>query len=144
MDDRNQLAGSGLNHRPKIHTMRRLLTLLMLMLLSLPFSAGAVADGVEQPAALEASHAPHHPPHHALALDAIGAEAEAASGVDLDCSTCHANCAAAVSVMAWHGFDRDGMGLLEPSARHPFAIWHERPYRPKWTASMGSGRSVFA
>ncbi|MFP8833958.1 hypothetical protein ACLIJR_06780 [Hydrogenophaga sp. XSHU_21] len=120
--------------------MRRILTLLMLVLLSLPFSAGAAADGFGQPAALQASHAPHHPPHHGLASDDIGAQADPASGIDLDCSACHANCAADLSATAWHGFDHDEIGLLEPSARFVFAMWHERPYRPKWSAPVGSGR----
>jgi len=144
MDDRNLLARSGLNHRPKLRVMFRLLTLLMLMLLSLPFSAGVAANGFGQPVAPQASHAPHHPPHHALAPDVVGAQADATSGIDLDCGTCHANCAAALSATAWHVVDRDDIGLLEPSARVALAVWHERPYRPKWSAPMGSGRPATA
>jgi hypothetical protein len=121
--------------------MRRLLTLLLLTLLTLPFSTVALADVVERQEVFQSSD---HLSHHSLGSDSLSAQVDDRSGIDLDCSTCHVNCAAAVLGMSFHVFDREGKELLEFLGRHPLDLWHERPYRPKWPVLMGSGRPASA
>lgn len=117
--------------------MRRLLTLLLLTLLTLPFSTAALADGYGYQGTLQSSD---HLFHHPLDSESFSVQVEDGSGIDVDCSTCHVNCAAAVAGMSLHVFDREGMELLEFSGGHVLDQWHERPYRPKWPVLMGSGR----
>lgn len=124
--------------------MRRLLTLLLLTLLALPFSAVAMADGFGHPVVGQALPPSHHAPHHLLAPEGTGSQAEVASGIDMDCSTCHVSCAAALPASALHAIACTGMAFFQFSARQVFSLWHERPYRPKWSAPMGSGWPISA
>lgn len=124
--------------------MRGLLLLLILTLLPLQFSAAAVAGCCEHVAAVQVTHDQHHPPLHGAATDLSGTKLGGSAAFDLDCGTCHANCAAAVTTTALPDFSRAGADRMEPAAGHPSPTWPERPYRPQWPTPIGSGWSASA
>lgn len=124
--------------------MRALLLMLMFTLLPLQFSAAAMAGCCERVATVQAPHGEHHQPAHVAAHEGVSTLAGGAPAFDLDCGTCHANCAAAVTTAVLPEFDRAGTDRLEPPAGHLLPSWPERPYRPQWPTPIGSGWPVSA
>jgi cytochrome c5 len=124
--------------------MRFLLLLLTLTLLPLQFSAAAEVGCCEQVATAQVTHDQHHRPTHVDAADNTGMQVGGSAVFDLDCGTCHANCAVAVTTTALPEFARAGADRIAPSAGHPLPMWPERPYRPQWTTPIGSGWAACA
>jgi hypothetical protein len=113
--------------------MRTLLVLLMLTLLPLQFSAAAVVACCGH---VEAAQATHHRTAHGWGADDAVTDG---SSFDLDCGTCHSNCAAALSTTTATQAEPAG---IEPAAQLAESLlppWHARPYRPQWLAPKGSG-----
>jgi len=121
-----------------------LLLLLMLTLLPPPFSEVAVVNCCEPVAEVQVLHDQHHQPNHVTENDGTGGQPGVAPAFDLDCGTCHANCAAAMTTAVLPEFDRAGLDRLEPPSGHRLPTWPERPYRPQWSSPIGSGWSAFA
>lgn len=124
--------------------MRALLLLLMLTLLPLPFSAAGEIGCCKQGPVVQVQHDRHHQPAHLTTEDGARAQLDGAAAFDLDCGTCHSNCAATVTTAVLPEFDRAGVARLEPSSGQRLPTWPERPYRPQWTTPITSGWSASA
>jgi hypothetical protein len=124
--------------------MRAFLVMLMLTLLPLQFSVAVAVTCCEHVAATSEAHAKHHQPGHSLVIDVADALVPVDGGFDLDCGTCHANCAAAMLVPAVLMMARADAVRVEQITAHNMPAWHARPYRPKWSFPMVSGRRAFA
>ena len=124
--------------------MRLFLALLMLTLLPLQFSAAADADCCGHGAAFEQSPTNHHQPIHQPVISGADDTGPDVLGFDLDCGTCHANCAAAVMATTETVVDPAGIGRGAHLVELVLPPWHEQPYRPQWSAPQGSGMNVFA
>lgn len=121
--------------------------MLMLTLLPLQLSAAEVGTCCGHVKAMQALQSTYHRPAHGLsAVAQAGVDVAITNGssFDLDCGTCHANCAAAVFTTTATMADPAGM---EPSALFVESLlssWHEQPYRPQWSAPTGSGWNAVA
>ena len=124
--------------------MRAFLVLLMITLLPLQFSAAAVVACCGHAATMQGPQATHHQPGQWQAVEGVEDAAAGDSTLDLECGTCHANCAAAVSVTTAPAADPAGMERVEHLVERFLPPWHERPYRPQWSAPQGSGLSAVA
>jgi hypothetical protein len=124
--------------------MRALLVMLMLTLLPLQFSVAAAGTCCEHVAATPEAHANHHQPGHPSVIDAADALVPGDVGFDLDCGTCHANCSAAILVPTVPVMARADTVRIERITAHNMPAWPARPYRPKWSFPMDSGRHAFA
>lgn len=124
--------------------MRAFLVMLMLTLLPLQFSVAAADICCEHVAATSEAHVNHHQPGHLSVIDAADALVPGAGSFDLDCGTCHANCSAAMLVPAVLMMARADTVRVEQITAHNMPAWHARPYRPKWSPPMVSGRHAFA
>jgi hypothetical protein len=124
--------------------MRVFLLLLMLALLPLQFSAAAVTECCGHVAKAQGPQAQHHQPTHLLPAQGTDNLTANALGFDLDCGTCHANCAAAVAVTAATMADSAGIERVEHLVELILPPWHERPYRPQWFAPKRSGLNLSA
>lgn len=122
--------------------MRLFLVLLMLTLLPLQFSAAAVTECCGHVGVSQGLQAKHHQPTHLS--PARGADDLASNGLgfDLDCGTCHGNCAAAVTATAAILADHAGIERVEHIVELFLPPWHERPYRPQWSAPTHSGLNL--
>ncbi|WP_337179489.1 hypothetical protein [Hydrogenophaga borbori] len=122
--------------------MRFLLALLMLTLLPLQFSAAATSSCCGHAGASQVLEPQRHQPHHVFA--AQGGHDVTPEGIDLDCGTCHVNCAAAVTATVETSVDAVGgvLGGYLVEANAP--PWHEQPDRPQWLTPRDSGLNVFA
>jgi hypothetical protein len=127
--------------------MRAFLVMLMFTLLPLQFSAAGVVACCGHLDTIQALQATHHQPAHGqAAVVRVGAEdvVTGGSSSNVDCGTCHSNCAAAVTMTT--------ATLAEPSGIDPAALlvesllssWHEQPYRPQWFTPSGSGWNAVA
>ena len=76
--------------------MRFFLILLMLAQLPLQFSTAAATECCGHVAVAQGLQAQHHQPTHLLQVQGTDDLTANGLGFDLDCGTCHANCAAAV------------------------------------------------
>jgi hypothetical protein len=122
--------------------MRRLLSILLLVLLPLQFSWAAVAPYCGHEAAPEVQHVGHHAhEHHAdvpavpVAQAEVGEQAAAEATpwmVDLDCAQCHANGAVASGtddgLRADHRSVHPSPQVALMVSGHP----QSRPDRPQW------------
>lgn len=124
--------------------MRAFLVLLIVTLLSLQFSAAAVADCCGHVAVTQGSRAQHHQPAGMVAGSSDDELSANRLGLDFDCGTCHANCAAAVTSTATPLDDPAGIERVEHLVELILPSWHERPYRPKWFAPRDSGLNACA
>ena len=116
----------------------------LLTLLPLQFSVAAAGTCCEHVAATPETHANHHQPGHPSVIDAADALVPGDVGFDLDCGTCHANCAAAMLVPVVPMMARADTVRIERITAHNMPAWPARPYRPKWSFPMDSGRHAFA
>ncbi|MBT9465250.1 MAG: hypothetical protein IV113_14570 [Hydrogenophaga sp.] len=117
--------------------MRAFLILLMLTLLPLQFSAAAECCG-HVPATQE-SQATHHQPGQGQAVEGVEDVVVGDSGFDLDCGTCHANCAVAVTATTASMAISAGAEPVEHLAERRLPPWYVQPYRPQWSTPTGSG-----
>lgn len=127
--------------------MRIFLLLLLFTLLPLQSPAAGtkaccghtqVADGLQNK---------HHQPVHGLAIAVAASSDDGAvfsSSFDLDCGTCHANCAAAVFTNSASFADPSGIEHFEHHEATHVPPWHARPYRPQWPTPIRSGFSTAA
>jgi hypothetical protein len=123
--------------------MRAFLVLLMLTFLPLQFSAAAAVEAYcGHVQSTQTTQVTHHQPGHGQAVEGLAEGIAGERGFDLDCGTCHANCAAAVSVTAAPVADPAGMERVEHLVERFLPPWHERPYRPQWSAPRVSGLSA--
>ncbi|MEY3519338.1 MAG: hypothetical protein RLZZ177_53 [Pseudomonadota bacterium] len=124
--------------------MRFFLVLLMLTLLPLQFSAATASVCCGHIAvAQEPESQQHKPIHQSLVPDAADLAFDVFA-FDLDCGSCHANCAAAVMASTETNLDPAGIERREYLAELILPPWHEQPYRPKWSTSAGSGWNAVA
>ena len=117
--------------------MRRLLSILLLVLLPLQFSWAAVASYCEHEAGPDAAHVGHHAHQHDDAhsgepgLDDNGGE-PSVKAIDLDCAQCHGQCAALPLAAAWTAVEAAAERFADianaPSDGQP----SPRPERPQW------------
>jgi cytochrome c5 len=128
----------------KIHLMRAFLVLLMLTLLPLQFSAAAAAACCGHVPATQGPQATHHQSSHGQAVEDVEGVVVGDSGFDLDCGTCHANCAAAVTVSTAFMPTSAVSEKFEHLVEHRLLPWHAQPYRPQWSAPTGSGWNAVA
>jgi NADH:ubiquinone oxidoreductase subunit E len=119
--------------------MRALLVILMFTLLPLQFSAAAVASCCEHVAATQGAQGGHHQVAHRVAMEETRDSTSSDIGFDLDCGTCHANCAAAVMATAATMADPSGIERVEHTVEGLLPPSHERPYRPQWSTPNTSG-----
>ncbi|MBT9465865.1 hypothetical protein [Hydrogenophaga sp.] len=124
--------------------MRVFLILLMLTLLPLQFSAAAATECCGHGAVAQGLQAQHHQPMHLLPVQETDDLTAKGQGFDLDCRTCHANCAAAVTATAATMADPAGIERVEHLVELILPPWHERPYRPQWSAPKRSGLNLSA
>lgn len=120
--------------------MRALLLLLMLTLLPLQFSAAAVVACGGHVKAAQGPQATHHRTVRGVGVEEAVTEG---SSIDLECGTCHSNCAAALTTTTATQAEPAG---IEPAAQLAESLmrpWHARPYRPQWFAPNGSGWNAF-
>jgi hypothetical protein len=128
----------------KIRRMRAFLILLMLTLLPLQFSAAAAAACCGHVPATQGPQATHHQPGHGQAVEDVEGVVVGDSGIDLDCGTCHANCAAAFTATTASMAISAGAEPVEQLAERRLPPWYEQPYRPQWSAPTGSGWNAVA
>ena len=126
----------------KILCMRVFLVVLMLALLPLQFSAAAVVECCDHLSVTQGLQTQHHQPAH-LSVGP-GTDERAGGEFDLDCGTCHANCAAAVTAIAAPTVVSAGIERVEHLAELILPPWYERPYRPQWLTPYGSGLNAYA
>ena len=119
--------------------MRAFLILLMLTLLPLQFSAAAAAACCGHVSATQGPQATHHQSSHGQAVEGVEDGVVGDSGFDLDCGTCHANCAATVTATTASMAITAGAEQVEHLAERRLPSWHEQPYRPQWSTPTGSG-----
>jgi hypothetical protein len=124
--------------------MRFFVVLVMFALLPLQFSAVAAADCCGHVALSKAPPTQHHQPFHLPVAQSEQDLANDTLGFDLDCGTCHANCAAALMATTETTAVRAAVEQGEHLARCILPPWHEQPYRPQWFTSQGSGLNAFA
>jgi hypothetical protein len=70
--------------------------------------------------------------------------AVSSSSFDLDCGTCHANCAAAVLTIAATFADPAGIERVEHLEETRVRPWHARPYRAQWLTPIRAALSTAA
>jgi hypothetical protein len=127
--------------------MRAFLVLLMFTLLPLQFSAAAVAACCGHMDTIQALRATHHQPAQGpAAVVNVGVEDAVTDGssFNVDCGTCHSNCAAAVTTTT---ATLPGPSGIDPAAllvESLLSSWHEQPYRPQWSTPSGSGWNAVA
>lgn len=124
--------------------MRAFLVMLMLTLLPLQFSAAAaVVECRDHLAVTQGSLVQHHQPAH---LSAASDEELTTKGLgfDLDCRTCHVNCAAVVAAAGAAMVDPAGIERAEHVVERLTPPWLEQPYRPRWLTPTGSGLNACA
>ncbi|WP_291215923.1 hypothetical protein [Hydrogenophaga sp.] len=120
--------------------MRAFLVLLMLTLLPLQFSAAAVVACCGHVEAVQGPKATHHRTDHGV----VDGDSVTDSGsFDLDCGTCHSNCAAALTTTTATQAEPVGIEPAAQLAERLLPPWHARPYRPQWLAPNGSGWNAF-
>jgi hypothetical protein len=124
--------------------MRVFLFLLMLALLPLQFSAAVATECCGHVAVAQGPQAQHHQGTHMLPVQDTDDQTANGLGFDFDCGTCHANCAAAVTATAASMADPAGIEQVEHLVDLILPPWHERPYRPKWSAPKSSGQILSA
>ncbi|QHE89171.1 hypothetical protein [Hydrogenophaga sp. BPS33] len=124
--------------------MRAFLVILMLTLLPLQFSAAAEAECCGHVAVAQGSQVQHRQPAHMLAGSGSEELATNGLGFDLDCGTCHTNCAAALTATSATTAVPVGIERVEHLVELILPPWHKRPYRPKWSAPRGSGLNALA
>ena len=124
--------------------MRAFLAVLLFALLPLQFSAAVAEACCGHVQAMPASQAMHHQPAHGLALASVDDPVSGSSSFDLDCGTCHTNCAAAVFGSSTTLADPAGIERVEHLAENFMPPWHARPYRPQWLTPFRSGWSTAA
>jgi hypothetical protein len=124
--------------------MRAFLVMLMLTLLPLQFSAAAAAECCGHVAVAQGSQVQHHQPAHISAGSDREELATNGLGVDLDCGTCHANCAAALPATSANMVDPSGIERVEHLVERFLPPWLERPYRPRWSTPNGSGLNAYS
>lgn len=124
--------------------MRAFLVMLMFTLLPLQFSAAMAAECCGHIAVAQESPVQHHQPAHTSA--GSGMEELATNGLDfdLDCGTCHANCAAALTATSATKAVPVGIERAEHLVERFLLPWIERPYRPRWPNPSGSGLNAYA
>ena len=122
--------------------MRFFLILLMLALPPLQFSAAAATECCGHVAVAQGLQAQHHQRMHLLPVQGTDDLTNNGLGFDLDCGTCHANCAAAVTATAATMADPAGIERVEHLVEHILPPWHGRPYRPQWSAPERSGLNL--
>lgn len=128
----------------KIRCMRAFLVMLMLTLLLLQFSAAAAVECCDHVAVTQGTQVQHHQPVHMSAGSGMEELATNGLGFDLDCGTCHANCAAALTATSATMGDPAGIERAEHLVERFLPPWLERPYRPRWSTPRGSGLSAYA
>lgn len=119
--------------------MRLLLVLLMLTLLPLQFSAAATDHCCGHLTQSQERQAQHHQSLHLPEVLGTSDLAPDTPVFDLDCGTCHANCAAAVTATIETHADPAGIERGEHRAQPNLPPLHEQPYRPQWPTPQGSG-----
>jgi hypothetical protein len=124
--------------------MQFLLALLMLTLLPLQFSAAATSSCCGHAEASQVLEPQRHQPHHVFAAQLARDVASEGAGIDLDCGTCHVNCAAAVTAMIETHIDTAAKVLSAYLVQGNAPPWHEQPDRPQWLTPRNSGLNVFA
>lgn len=124
--------------------MRLFLVILMLTLLPLQLSAAAAADCYGHLAVSQESPTHNPQPIHLLVIPGGDDLNSDVLGFDLDCATCHANCAATITTTAETTADPAGIERVELLVELVLPPWQEQPYRPQWSAPQGSGMNAFA
>lgn len=124
--------------------MRAFLVMLMFTLLPLQFSAAAAVECCGHVAVTQEAQLQHHQPTFMSAWSCTEDLATDDLGFDLDCGTCHANCAAAVTATTATMVDPAGIELAEHLVERFLPPWPERPYRPRWSTPRGSGLNAYA
>lgn len=76
--------------------MRRLFTILLLVLLPLQLSWASVAVYCQHETGSQAQHFGHHDHHHQASLGQDDTDAKLLGGIDNDCGGCHAGCFVAI------------------------------------------------
>lgn len=131
----------------KIPAMRVFLVLLMLTLLPWPFSVAAAVDCCDHIVVTQRPSAQHHQPAQMAADSEMEALATNSLGLDLDGGTCHANCgcnsncncAANLATASETMIALTGIDQTEHQVERILPPWHERPYRPQWSAPRTRG-----
>ncbi|PKO65318.1 MAG: hypothetical protein CVU22_20475 [Betaproteobacteria bacterium HGW-Betaproteobacteria-16] len=117
--------------------MRALLAILIFVMMPLQFSAagqGCCAQMASvQAEQMQLSEQP------LLLAETDSKELSFHAGIDLDCGTCHANCAAALIGAVVHSFELTGAERAEHIPERFRLPWAERPLRPKWPTPSRSG-----
>ncbi len=124
--------------------MRVFLVLLMLTLLPLQFYAAAVAECHGHIALFRGVQAHAQQPTSMMAQPCMVELRDSGAGLDLECGACHSNCAAAVTATTAPLADPSGIERVEYLVKFLLPPWHERPYRPKWSALQVLGLNAFA
>jgi hypothetical protein len=122
-----------MKHRPhKIQAMRAFLALLIFIVLPLQFSAAATVKCYGHLVTAQGSPSSHHQKAPTSAAADAGGLAANNVGIDLDCGTCHTNCAAAVTSSSAALLALAGKEQAEHYSERRFLSLHERPDRPQW------------
>lgn len=124
--------------------MRVFLVLLLLTLMPLQFSAASAETRCGHVPGTQRQQAMHHQAGDGQADKGDEVWVAGDSGFDFDCGTCHANCAAAVTATIASIAISAGTERAEHLAERRSRLWHEQPYRPQWSAPLGSGWKTVA
>lgn len=124
--------------------MRVFLVMLMLSMLSLQFSAAAAVDCSGRLVEISGQQGLHPQPADQSVGRGAAQQAASSLGCDLECGTCHANCAATVTATAALLVDRAGTQSIAHLVKLASPVWQALPYRPQWCASSHSGLNAFS
>ena len=122
--------------------MRIFLLLLLLTLLPLQSPAAAAMACRDQTQVAEGLHNKHHQAAHGLAISMATSNegsAVSSSSFELECGTCHSNCAAALFTISASFADPAGIERIEQLEATRVPPLHARPYRPQWPTPIRSG-----
>ena len=123
--------------------MRAFLALLIFTLLPLQFSAAAVVECRGHLTITQSTQAKHHQQSPTSAEADTDGLAGDMAGLDLDCGTCHTNCAAAVMANTATVPAPESSEQVAHLSERRFLPWYERPYRPQWRPREIRGWSTF-
>jgi len=124
--------------------MRVFLVMLIFLILPLQFSAAAVVECSGRLVLVSGQQSLHHRPADDSSKQGATDQAASSLGFDLECGTCHANCAAAVAATAALLVNRAGVELIAHLVKPILPPWQQLPYRPQWRALSGSGPNAFS
>lgn len=127
--------------------MRIFLLLLLLTLLPLQTPAAAAMACYGETQVAGDLHNKRHQAAHGLAVSMATlneGSAVSSSSFELECGTCHSNCAAALFTISASFADPAGIERIEQLEATRVPPWHARPYRPQWRTPIRSGFNTVA